>query len=42
MQKGRGDVQKFKSGKTLSGICFDSKEGILNENNGKTLLQPMK
>ena len=31
-------LQKFKSGKTLSGICFDSKEGILNENNGKTLL----
>ena len=39
MQKGRGvTLQKFKSGKTLSGICFDSKEGILNENNGKTLL----
>ena len=39
MQKGRGvTLQKFKSGKTLSGICFNSKEGILNENNGKTLL----
>ena len=39
MQKGRGvTLQKFKSGKTLSGICFDSREGILNENNGKTLL----
>ena len=31
-------LHKFKSGKTFSGICFDSQEGILNENKGKTLL----
>ena len=40
MQKGRGvTLQKYKSGKTLFALCFNSREGLVTLDKGKTILK---
>ena len=40
MQKGRGvTLQKFKSGKTFFALCFNSREGLVTLDKGKTILK---
>ena len=40
MQKGRGvTLQKYKSGKTLFALCFNSSEGLATLDKGKTILK---